>query len=1384
MNNSYLKIYDNKGIKHDNNKFLNAKVKQKAINLFKPLISKSYNKYINRQFSTNGSFITHSNNNVKLGLNNSRIVSDFDFKEIEQEMKSAVLEMKNNCLLEIDMQSYTNIEKPKKNQIKEKLNEEIKDSQISDINKFIKSKTHCVKNINNYKIRNETKKKNNSINDGINIDSYKCLKQDSKINKKKSIFNSQNKKLTEKSDHSERFRFYGKGRLIEESYNESQSEEEYEEDRFLINPQTIPFLIYDTIILFASFYCLIFIPYDIISECICLDINKTIKFYINYYIDILFIIDLFINFFVEYYSKKGILIKKRTKIINNYLIGWFLFDFLTALPFNLLYFYYCNQLENQICITYENNNITYYLSMLKCLKSMKMYKMLSEKKNQFITRLIEKASNKQSLDEKIELTKELSFVIFGFHIFSCLHIFIGKYAYPSWIFANEFQNISEINIYIISLYYLIQTMTTVGYGDISSDSFIEIIFRIILLAVGIICYSWVISNISNSINKQSYAQNNYSNDCLLLENIRKEHEDLSFKIYNEIKHYLRFKHFQKNIYDKNLLINSLPFTFKNNLIFSMFKNEINRFNFFKGVSNTNFISEILYNFSSMICKKNEILLNENEIIEELFFVKDGRISLELPIDMEYPEIYTKEYLSEEFMNFAFNFEIQNDFKFEDINISKISSLLEEKKQKQLFLFKNDKFKNKEEPNFFDLKIFDVHKDEYYGGIYIFCGKRSPFMVRVRSKMAKLYTIKREDFLSICDSYKNIIKRIHKKEKKNLKIIKNALIKTIDRFCSLNGIKIDDEYKEKIDKAIKEINKSMLPDILKNTALAKNFSNDEIDEEINKTIKEYANQNYFLKKKTVKAKNLKSKNVKSKKYTKTEIKRDIINRKSKRLSNIMNKSSSSLNNLNFRARNSCSNYNYHGNLGVGINMYKPLRNKYVEDLNISKFAPSLHLESINQLIKIKKRYSQPIFNYIKKKISSNVQQKNIISETVLSYNGSENSSKTIKINDDSNNDSKDSYPITINSLPVSLKNKIKEKIKNRQILKNKISKFKIEHISIQINDKNIVNNNNNNNIKNKNNLRCNINNNNINTLLNESKNTNSNSNSNNIKYFRIKSEKKKNLKFNLSPKNKKMAEINNVNKNNRNRGKSYTFKNKGKISPNQSLLRLTLSTKHAKSNDNSPTCLAFQKNSVRSHKDLYYFNDDLMTSHNLSSTSAESFEIKRTYKNLGRISGGGYAKDKKIQKKVIKLVKEYYKKKNKLKRIKTKLNSNLDIQKIKSHGKEENQLKKVEDNVKVAVHEINDILLNKKKKKKGKIQNKKIYTIKSSASASPKNKKREKQKLSLNLDIDKNNSNLRLNSLYVNQDESLGKLNTSNNEIIKLNLLHEKKNNSIFQLNNT
>jgi hypothetical protein len=265
-------------------------------------------------------------------------------------------------------------------------------------------------------------------------------------------------------------------------------------------------------------------------------------------------------------------------------------------------------------------------------------------------------------------------------------------------------------------------MTTVGYGDISSDSFVEIIFRIILLAVGIICYSWIISSISNGINKQSYASINYSNECNVLENIRRENEDLTFELYSEIQKHLEYKNFHQQIYDKNLLIDSLPDSLKNNLIFSMYKMEIEKFVFFKGISNTNFLSKILYNFSPMTCKKNDILLKENEIIDEIYFVREGRLTLEIPINMDMPEESANEYLSQEFDDFAFKFEEEDAFNnlqnIINTNISEhsISSMFEEKHKTVLFSLIGDKdlYLNKKEPTIIYLKIYDIYKNETYG----------------------------------------------------------------------------------------------------------------------------------------------------------------------------------------------------------------------------------------------------------------------------------------------------------------------------------------------------------------------------------------------------------------------------------------------------------------------------------------------------------------------------------------------------------------------------------------------------------------------------------------------------------------------------------------------
>jgi hypothetical protein len=86
---------------------------------------------------------------------------------------------------------------------------------------------------------------------------------------------------------------------------------------------------------------------------------------------------------------------------------------------------------------------------------------------------------------------------------TCLFIFLGKNSYPNWIIKLNIQDESHINIFLASLYFIIVTITTVGYGDITGDTIPEIIFQVLLLIIGTIAYSFIISYISNYIIKSN-----------------------------------------------------------------------------------------------------------------------------------------------------------------------------------------------------------------------------------------------------------------------------------------------------------------------------------------------------------------------------------------------------------------------------------------------------------------------------------------------------------------------------------------------------------------------------------------------------------------------------------------------------------------------------------------------------------------------------------------------------------------------------------------------------------------------------------------------------------------------------------------------------------------
>ena len=196
---------------------------------------------------------------------------------------------------------------------------------------------------------------------------------------------------------------------------------------------------------------------------------------------------------------------------------------------------------------------------------------------------------------------------------------------------------------------------------------------------------------------------------------------------------------------------------------------------------------------------------------------------------------------------------------------------------------------------------------------------------------------------------------------------------------------------------------------------------------------------------------------------------------------------------------------------------------------------------------------------------------------------------------------------------------------------------------------------------------------------------------------------------------------------------------------------------------------------------------------LSSTSVESFQIKRSYKNLNQESGGVYIKSKKLQNKTIKFIKDFEnnnkpQKKKKEKGLKGRLTSNFDIQSLMNANKEEeDQFKKLENAVRRVKTKMSNILLKQKRKTQKnlnqisnqreslKMNNKRESLKLNYPSPRGKKKKSIRKKLTSNSFNENNNftgSNLKLNNLYINQDDTLTKLNLSNNEIIKLDYIED------------
>lgn len=512
------------------------------------------------------------------------------------------------------------------------------DIEVSKFNIRSSEKVNNYSNENQNSNNNEfpSEDKNNSVKSSnikydleLNADFIKKTNKTKTIKLSKSLHEGvlNNDEIEEEAD--EYIRNIYKVAKIYDSLEDSEEEANLNTN-FVIMDDSYFKILWDLLILLFCIISIVVIPIRISFDSVQ---SNTISIILTI-ADILMILDNIINFFVPFVGKNEILITNSEMIMRNYLTSYFLIDFLSALPFSTI------------------------LRVLKISNKYSKFKMIQQRYDQGkkiikylslinLFRLFKSFSRYQKMNFIDENSRFKAFVyLFDFyfwfflnvHLMSCLWIYIGKDEhYLGWVYRNNFNELSDIGIYIASLYYHCVTIFTVGYGDIIISTTNERLYTTLMMILGIIIYSYTVSSLGLFLSKEDTFTQKYNKNVDLLNSLKYQY-DISDDVYRNLLRYLNYNK-DNNTNERLKFFEDLPRSTLKNLLLTMHSEFISNQKFFKYSTNEDFILDVLIKLKPRKVYRNDILYYENEIVEEMFLIKRGVLSLCLPEEFKFTSFF-------------------------------------------------------------------------------------------------------------------------------------------------------------------------------------------------------------------------------------------------------------------------------------------------------------------------------------------------------------------------------------------------------------------------------------------------------------------------------------------------------------------------------------------------------------------------------------------------------------------------------------------------------------------------------------------------------------------------------------------------------------------------
>lgn len=385
-----------------------------------------------------------------------------------------------------------------------------------------------------------------------------------------------------------------------------------QKSHFILLHYSLVKALWDWLILIATFYVAVSVPYNVSFTPYAVSERSTMGTDIA--VEMLFIIDIILNFRTTYVSKSGQVVYDARSICIHYVTTWFFVDLVAALPVDLLYVF----------------NIT-VTSLVHLLKTVRLLRLL---------RLLQRL-DRYSQYSAMVLTLLMSVFALLAHWMACIWYLIGRKEIETdnwdigWLHElGKRQETPYLNgtvggpsvrsSYIAALYFTLSSLTSVGFGNVCANTDAEKIFSICIMLIGALMHALVFGNVTAIIQRMYSRRSLYHTRMKDLKDFVRVHH-LPQQLKQRMLEYFQTTWSVNNGIDANELLHDFPDELRADITMHLNK-DILQLPVFKGASR-GCLRSLSLHIKTSFCVPGEYLIRQGDALHANYFVCSGSLEV-------------------------------------------------------------------------------------------------------------------------------------------------------------------------------------------------------------------------------------------------------------------------------------------------------------------------------------------------------------------------------------------------------------------------------------------------------------------------------------------------------------------------------------------------------------------------------------------------------------------------------------------------------------------------------------------------------------------------------------------------------------------------------------